>query len=133
MTTFIMLTRLSTEAATSPLSLEDLEHQVMEKVRSDCPDVKWLHSYAILGPYDYLDIFEAPDIETRSGASVVLFGKLQDHTAYRRIVRHSASSPLKLSFTRKHASLLFLTDTSISIDTNHLARALRAIPMDREA
>ena len=72
MTTFIMLTRLSTEAANSPQSLEELEHQVMEKVRGDCPEVKWLHSYAILGPYDYLDIFEAPDIEIATQVSTLV-------------------------------------------------------------
>lgn len=72
MTTFIMLTRLSAEAANSPQSLEDLEKQVMKKIRQECPGIKWLHSYAILGPYDYLDVFEAPDIETATKASTLV-------------------------------------------------------------
>ena len=72
MATFIMLTRLSAEAANSPQSLEDLENQVMKKVRQECPGIKWLHSYAILGPYDYLDIFEASDIETATKVSTLV-------------------------------------------------------------
>jgi len=64
MLTYVMLTRLSPEAVKSPKSLEELERQVMEKLRSECPEVEWVHNFAILGPYDYLDIFRAPNEET---------------------------------------------------------------------
>lgn len=64
MPVFIMLTRLSADALTSPKSLEDLEGNVMDRIRSECPKVKWIHNYGVLGPCDYLDIFEAPDIDT---------------------------------------------------------------------
>ncbi len=72
MATFIMLTRLAPEAAKSPQSLEQLEKQVMEKIRADVPEVKWLHNFAILGPYDYVDIFEAPDIEAATKVSTLV-------------------------------------------------------------
>ena len=36
-----------------------------------CPDVKWLHHYALLGSYDFMDIFEAPDSETAAKVSVL--------------------------------------------------------------
>jgi len=62
MNTFIMLTRVSHEKVQVPQALELLEKEVMAQVRSECPEVNWLHSYAVLGPYDYLDIFEAPDV-----------------------------------------------------------------------
>ncbi len=64
MQTFILLTRLSPDAVKDPRALEDLENKVMEKVRTECPDVEWLHNFAILGPYDYLDVFRAPDEQT---------------------------------------------------------------------
>jgi hypothetical protein len=70
--TFIMLTRLSAEAVRSPKALEELEHQAMERVRKECPDVEWLKSYAILGPCDYLDIFSAKDIETATKVSTLV-------------------------------------------------------------
>lgn len=62
MDTFIMLTRVSHEEMSTPQGLASLEQQVMAQVRSQCPEVSWLHSYAVLGPYDYLDIFEAPSV-----------------------------------------------------------------------
>ena len=72
MTTFVMMTRLATEALKSPQSLETLERSVMERIRSECPEVKWVHNYAILGPWDYLDIFEAPKIEAAAKVSTLI-------------------------------------------------------------
>lgn len=72
MATFIMLTRLTHGALTSPSSLENLEREVMERMRAECPEVEWQHSYAVLGPYDYLDIFQAPDIETATKVATIV-------------------------------------------------------------
>jgi hypothetical protein len=36
-----MLTRLSHVALKSPGKLEELERQVMERIRAKCPDVEW--------------------------------------------------------------------------------------------
>ncbi len=63
MPTFVMLTRLSGAAIGSPHSLEELEKKAMERIRSECPKVEWIHNFAILGPYDYLDIFRAPNTD----------------------------------------------------------------------
>jgi uncharacterized protein with GYD domain len=59
-----METRVSVESLRQPRSFEALERGVAGYLEKACPDVKWLGSYATLGPYDYLDIFEANDIET---------------------------------------------------------------------
>src|SRR5512143_533531 len=64
MSTFIMLTRLSHQALQSPSSLADLNRQVADRIRVDCPEVEWKANYVILGPADYLDIFAAPDVES---------------------------------------------------------------------
>lgn len=72
MATFIMLTRLSHQALQSPSSLETLSHDVMERIRADCPDVAWKASYVVLGPADYVDIFTAPDIETAMKVATII-------------------------------------------------------------
>jgi len=72
MTTFVMMTRLSTEALKSPQSLETLERSAMEHIHRECPEVKWVRNYALLGAWDYLDVFEAPDIETAAKVSTLI-------------------------------------------------------------
>jgi len=82
MATFVMLTRLTPETVKTPGDLKRLEKAVSERVRRECPDVKWVANYAILGPYDYLDIFDAPD--EAAAAQVVMavrsFGHAQTET-----------------------------------------------------
>lgn len=72
MPTFMMQTRLAAEAFRVPRSLEDRERRVMNRVRAECPEVKWLASYVILGPCDYVDMFEAPDVETATKVSAIV-------------------------------------------------------------
>lgn len=71
MATYVMLTRVAHEELRSPGGLKDLEEQVMEHIRAECPQVKWIHNYALLGPSDYLDIFDAPDLETAAKVSTL--------------------------------------------------------------
>ncbi len=61
MATYVVLTRLTPESAKTPADLKRLEQVVTERIRKECPQVKWVANYAILGPCDYMDIFEAPD------------------------------------------------------------------------
>lgn len=72
MPSFIMLTRLSPDALRSPRSLEELEQKAMEHIRRECPQVNWIHNYAVLGGCDYLDVFEAPDAETAMKVATII-------------------------------------------------------------
>jgi uncharacterized protein with GYD domain len=61
MTTYAMLTRLSPDALKDPSTIGDLANRVIGEIRTRCPHVHWVANYAVLGPYDYLDVFEAAD------------------------------------------------------------------------
>ena len=43
----------------------------LQKVTQTCPEVKWLAHYALLGRYDFMDIYEAPDDATAHKVSLV--------------------------------------------------------------
>jgi uncharacterized protein with GYD domain len=75
MSLFIMLTRLTPAALKSPASLEEAEKSVMRKIREKCPGVEWVNNFAVMGPYDYVDIFKAPDNETAFKVSTMVIFK----------------------------------------------------------
>ena len=72
MATYVMLTKLSPEALIRPDSVEELNRQVEERIQKECPDVKWSANYAVLGPCDYLDVFEAPDADTATKVALLV-------------------------------------------------------------
>ena len=64
MPTFVMMTKLSPETLGDPRGRKAMGKEWLSKVAKSCPEVKWLSHYAILGRYDFMDIYEAPDFET---------------------------------------------------------------------
>lgn len=72
MQTFIMLTRLISEEVNPTFNVRKKAMDVSEKISSYCPEVKWVADYAILGPWDYVDIFQAPDMETAMRVSALV-------------------------------------------------------------
>jgi uncharacterized protein with GYD domain len=61
MMTFAMLTRLSPDALRDPGTIGSLAKRVIAETERRCPHTRWVANYAVLGPYDYLDVFEAAD------------------------------------------------------------------------
>lgn len=103
MPTFVLLTRMSETAATPPRRLEEVEKEMMRHVREECPKVEWVNNLAVLGPYDYLDIFEAPDVETAAKVATLVRTYGHAHTEvwaaiewerYKELVRHLPNGEL---------------------------------------
>jgi len=71
MATYILVTKLSPEITSKLEEREEIGKQWHEIVKSKCPEVKWLCHYALLGPYDFLDIYEAPNEEVAAKVSLL--------------------------------------------------------------
>ena len=77
MKTFVMMTRLApgdaalVEVANRFKNREENEEQWIDRVKKECPEVRFLAHYALLGPWDFMDIYEAPDEETAARVSII--------------------------------------------------------------
>ena len=71
MKTFILLTKLSAETSKQIKDRSKLGRAWLEQVKEKCPEVKFISHYALLGEYDFLDIYEAPDEETAAKISII--------------------------------------------------------------
>jgi uncharacterized protein with GYD domain len=72
MGTYMLLTRLSPDALNRPGAVIELNKKVEARIRQECPGVKWVANYAVLGPCDYLDVFEAPDIDSATKVALLI-------------------------------------------------------------
>ncbi len=71
MRTFILMTKLSQEVYQKMKSRKEIGRNWLEHVKSKCPEVKFMHHYALLGEYDFMDIYQAPDMETAAKVSMI--------------------------------------------------------------
>jgi len=69
MATFVLMTKLAPEVTSASNKREKIGKKWLSKVSDACPEVKWLSHYALLGRYDFMDIYEAPDAETAAKVS----------------------------------------------------------------
>lgn len=75
MQTFILMTKLSPEVARQVKNRAKLGRAWLEQVKRKCPEVKFIAHYALLGPYDFLDIYEAPNEEIAAKVSMISLSK----------------------------------------------------------
>ena len=68
---YMLMTRLSPSALHDADARRSAGRQWLERVKDKCPEVKWIAHYAILGPYDFMDLYDAPDAETAQKVSLL--------------------------------------------------------------
>jgi uncharacterized protein with GYD domain len=72
MATYILLTRMTTEAMRDLEAFREHNSHVDERLRDEGVEVTWLAHYTVLGPYDYFDIFEARDNEEAAKVALII-------------------------------------------------------------
>ena len=72
MSLYILATRIAPSSLHTPGTLEYLEGEVMNRIREECPEIRWLQNFAVCGPYDYIDVLDAPTLESAIRASVLI-------------------------------------------------------------
>lgn len=71
MVTFILATKVSADLTQDLSDRKKKGENWIREIKAKCPEVKWLHHWVVLGPYDFIDIFEAPDHETAIKVSLL--------------------------------------------------------------
>lgn len=68
---YVLMTRLAAPSLHDVESRRIAGRRWLERVREKCPEVKWIAHYALLGPYDFMDLYDAPDAETAQKVSLL--------------------------------------------------------------
>ena len=71
METYVLMTKLLPEITRDLKDRESIGRKWKETISKKCPEVKWIAHYCLLGPYDFMDIYEAPDPETAAKVSLI--------------------------------------------------------------
>jgi uncharacterized protein with GYD domain len=71
MALYILMTKLTPEISSDIQRREAIGKAWKKKVDKLCPDVKWVAHYALLGPYDFMDIYQAGSNETAAKVSMI--------------------------------------------------------------
>jgi len=61
MTTYVLLSKVAAENVKRVKNLPTMDKAFDRRLKEECPEVKRIASYALLGSYDFMHIFDAPD------------------------------------------------------------------------
>jgi uncharacterized protein with GYD domain len=71
MTTFVLLSKVSPASAGQMNDLAEMDEVFDSELGQSLPEVKRVASYALLGAYDFMHIFEAPDAATAAKVALL--------------------------------------------------------------
>jgi len=72
MGTYVLATRVNPERMGTVERLHEIDALVRNQVATHYPTVRWITSYALLGPFDFLDVFDAPDDATANQVAAIV-------------------------------------------------------------
>lgn len=72
MATYIILSRLAHDAVSDPNDFKQLADGVTDRIKRECPGVRWKDSYATLGRFDVIDVVEAEDPKEVERAALII-------------------------------------------------------------
>ncbi len=72
MARYIILTSMSPEAFKDPEDFKQIASTVSAKIKSECPNLVWKHSYATLGRFDFVDIIDCGDPKQVKKAAMII-------------------------------------------------------------
>jgi uncharacterized protein with GYD domain len=70
-TIFVLLSKISLEGVRQVQSLAQMDQKFQEQLEARYPEVERIVSYALLGAYDFLHIFEAPDAKVAAKVALL--------------------------------------------------------------
>ena len=68
---YVLMSRLSPELMQDPRGRKAVGKAWKKKVDRLCPEVEWIAHFALLGPWDFMDIYEAPNDEVAHKVSMI--------------------------------------------------------------
>ena len=71
MQTFVLMTKLSPEVGSRVKERSTIGRVWLDQVKEKCPEVKFISHYGLLGPFDFIDIYEAPNEEVAAKVSMI--------------------------------------------------------------
>ena len=71
MQTYVLMTKLAPDVAARMKERAEIGSAWLDEVHKKCPEVKFIAHYGLLGTFDFMDIYEAPDEETAAKVSMI--------------------------------------------------------------
>jgi uncharacterized protein with GYD domain len=68
---YVLMTTLNPGSIKDAADRKGKGKKWLDKMHEACPEVKWLAHYALLGRYDFMDIYEAPDESSAHKVSLI--------------------------------------------------------------
>lgn len=72
MAMYVILSKLASDAVREPGELRQVAETVAQKIKAQCPNVRWKDSYALMGRFDVVDIVEAENPADVEKAAMII-------------------------------------------------------------